>query len=253
MADMVFSPTFSDLETEREVVLEEIAMVEDTPQELVHDLLAEAIFGGDPLGRQIIGTRGGHLVGLARTIARYHRQMYTAGNIVLAAAGNIEHDQLLGLLERAPHQRVEPPEARTRAPAAREAAAARPALPAQGHRAVPRLRRRAGISRTDRRRFAASILDAILGGSASSRLFQEIREKRGMAYAVYSFASQYTDTRPDRRLRGHARGEPRDLPGDRAREIADIAAGNVQERELRGRRRTSRGGSCCRWSPPRTG
>src|SRR5207237_9615553 len=123
------------------------------------------------------------------------RHVHTAGNIVRAAAGNPEHDRLLELLERASHQRVEPPEARTRV--------RKPMVKApppgmrfqrkdteQYHVCVGGI----GVSRTDRRRFAASLLDAILGGSASSRLFQEIREKRGMAYAVYSFASQYTDT-----------------------------------------------------------
>ena len=90
-----------------------------------------------------------------------------------------------------------------------------------------------GISRRDERRFAASMLDAILGGSASSRLFQEIREKRGMAYSVYSFASQYSDIGPDRPLRRHARGEPRRVPRDRrCASSRDVAAGNVRPGEL---------------------
>jgi len=233
MADMVFSPTFADLETEREVVLEEIAMLEDTPQDLVHDLLSEAIFAGDPLGRHVIGNAGVISSVSKRALATYHRQMYTAGNIVLAGAGNLEHDQLLKLLERAAHQRVEPPEARTRVrkPLVKSPP---PGLrfqrkdTEQYHVCVGGL----GVSRTDRRRFAASLLDAILGGSASSRLFQEIREKRGMAYAVYSFASQYTDTG----LIGVYVGTREENLGACfeivAREIADIAAGNVHEREL---------------------
>ena len=92
-----------------------------------------------------------------------------------------------------------------------------------------------GISRSDRRRFAASLLDSILGGSASSRLFQEIREKRGMAYSVYSFASQYTDTGLDRRLRRDARGEPAACIEICAEQIADIAAGNLRARRARAR------------------
>ena len=87
-----------------------------------------------------------------------------------------------------------------------------------------------GIARSDKRRFAASLLDGILGGSASSRLFQEIREKRGMAYAVYSFASQYTRHRPGRDLHRHARGQPRGLPRDRER----------ADRRHRGRQRSAR-------------
>jgi predicted Zn-dependent peptidase len=234
MADMVFSPTFADLETEREVVLEEIAMLEDTPQDLVHDLLSEAIFAGDPLGRQIIGRADVISSVSKRALQTYHRQMYTAGNIVLAAAGNLEHDQVLKLLERAAHQRVEPPEARTRV--------RRPLVKTpppgirfqrkdteQYHVCVGGI----GVSRTDRRRFAASLLDAILGGSASSRLFQEIREKRGMAYAVYSFASQYTDTGVIGVYVGTREENLEQCFEIVAREVADIASGNVHERELK--------------------
>ena len=198
MSDMVFAPLFAELDSEREVVLEEIAMYEDTPQELVHDLIAEAVFGDHPLGRPVIGTARGDLVGLtARASRRTTARCTSPGNVVVAAAGNLEHERARRLA-RAGRAKVgagPPPQGRrVRSPLV-EAAAAGPALPAQGHRAVPRLPRRARASRaSDRRRFAASLLDAILGGSASSRLFQEIREKRGMAYAVYSFASQYTDT-----------------------------------------------------------
>jgi len=195
MADMVFSPTFADIDSEREVVLEEIAMVEDAPQDLVHDLLSEAVFSSHPLGRPVIG-RAEVISSIGkRSISAYHRRAYVAGNVVLAAAGNLEHDQLLGLLERAARQRVEPPDRRTRvrSPLVR--------VPAPGMRFQQKDTEQfhvcvgaPGIARSDRRRFAASLLDAILGGSASSRLFQEIREKRGMAYTVYSFGSQYTDS-----------------------------------------------------------
>src|SRR6266404_8404850 len=195
MTDMVFAPAFAELDQEREVVLEEIAMYEDAPQELVHDLFSEAVFGTHALGRPVIGTAEVISTVSRRAIAAYHRSMYTGGNIVVSAAGNITHDRFVSLLERS--------ERRSGAPG----------------RSGPRVRRHLvqtpppgvrfqrkdteqyhvclgapGIPRSDRRRFAASLLDSILGGSASSRLFQEIREKRGMAYAVYSFASQYTDT-----------------------------------------------------------
>ena len=160
--------------------------------------------------------------------------MYTAGNIVLAAAGNLEHDRVLDLLERAAHQRVQPPEARTRVrkPLVKTPP---PGLrfqrkdTEQYHVCVGGI----GVSRTDRRRFAASLLDAILGGSASSRLFQEIREKRGMAYAVYSFASQYADTGLIGVYVGTREENLDECFEIVAREIADIAAGNVHERELR--------------------
>ena len=219
MGDMVFSPLFAELETEREVVLEEIAMYEDTPQELVHDLIAEAVFGSHPLGRPVIGTAEVISSVSRRSIQGYHRAMYVPANIVVAAAGNLEHERLVELVQR----RSSGASSRRRGSCASgrrscAGAEAGPALPAQGHRAVPRLPRRARASRrSDRRRFAAAILDAILGGSASSRLFQEIREKRGMAYAVYSFVSRVRRHRPDRRLRRHARGQPRRRARDRGR------------------------------------
>src|SRR4051794_40807579 len=100
MADMVFAPRFSDVDSEREVILEEIAMVDDTPQDVVHDLLAEAVFGDHPLGRPVIG-RAEVISGITEpAIAAYHQSAYVAGNIVLSAAGNFDHDRVLELLER---------------------------------------------------------------------------------------------------------------------------------------------------------
>jgi predicted Zn-dependent peptidase len=233
MGDMVFAPSFSELDAEREVVLEEIAMYEDAPQELVHDLIADAVFAEHPLGRPVIGTAD-VISSIPRdAIARYHGEMYVPGNIVVAAAGNIEHEQVVELVERALEQR--------RASAA-ERRNVRPPL-VQAPPPQLRFQRKEteqyhvclaapGISRSDRRRFAASLLDAILGGSASSRLFQEIREKRGMAYAVYSFASQYTDTGQIGIYLGTREDNLADALGIAAEQIADVAAGNLPEAEL---------------------
>ncbi len=233
MADMVFSPAFADIDSEREVVLEEIAMVEDAPQDLVHDLLSSAVFADHPLGRPVIG-RAEVISSISRrSIAAYHRRAYVAGNVVLAAAGNLQHKQLLRLLERAARQRVEPPARRTRVRSAlvRE--------PGPGIRFLEKDTEQfhvcvgaPGISRSDRRRFAASLLDAILGGSASSRLFQEIREKRGMAYTVYSFGSQYTDTGLVGVYVGTREENLEACLTIVAEQIGDIAAGNLREREL---------------------
>ena len=106
MTDMVFAPAFADLDQEREVVLEEIAMYEDTPQELVHDLIGQAVFGSHALGRPVIGTAEVISSVSKRTIQAYHRARYTPGNIVVAAAGAIDHEQLVGLVERAVEQRA---------------------------------------------------------------------------------------------------------------------------------------------------
>src|SRR5205823_5633899 len=232
MTDMAFAPAFTDLDSERAVVLEEIAMYEDTPQELVHDLFSEAVFGHHALGRPVIGTADVISSVTKRVLSSYHRQMYAGGNVVIAAAGNVEHDKFLRMLQRAQSQQRPPAGGpRVRRPLVK--------APPPGFRFAKKDTEQyhvcigaPGISRSDRRRFAASLLDAILGGSASSRLFQELREKRGMAYAVYSFASQYTDTGLVGVYLGTREENLAACLEIVAAEIADIAAGNLREREL---------------------
>ena len=145
MGDMVFAPSFADLDSEREVVLEEIAMYEDAPQDLVHDLIAEAVFGDHPLGRPVIGTAD-VISSIPRdAIARYHDSMYVPANIVVAAAGNIEHEHVVELVERALERRQRGRRVTAeRQAAARATAATAAAVPAKGHRAVPRVPRCAG-------------------------------------------------------------------------------------------------------------
>jgi predicted Zn-dependent peptidase len=234
MTDMIFAPTLADLDAEREVVLEEIAMVEDSPQDLVHDLSSQAIFGSHPLGRPVIGRADVVSTVTRRALLAFHRSRYVAGNLVVAAAGHVDHDRLVELCARMARKKAAPP---ARPPRARPVLIAPPAPSLvfqqkdteQYHVCVGA----PGISRSDPRRFTVSILDGILGGSASSRLFQEVREKRGLAYSVFTFASAYADT-----------GELGVYVGTReenlascveivAREIADIAQGGVGGAELR--------------------
>jgi predicted Zn-dependent peptidase len=197
MADMVFRPALVELDSEREVILEEIAMYEDEPQEKVFDLFGQATFGSDPLGRAIIG-RADVISGTPRDqIAAFHAERYRPENVVIAAAGAIEHDEFVSLCaERVPGQRS----AVVRASSANGDA---PAVASVAGRA--RFERKdteqfhvclgaLGLSRHDDRRFALRLLDSIFGGTSSSRLFQEIREERGLAYSVYSFTSAYHDT-----------------------------------------------------------
>ena len=192
LTDMLQRPTLADLDQEREVVLEEIAMYEDDPQDQIHDLASVAVFPDQALGRPVIGTA--QVIGSvpAEGVRTYHKGHYTAPNIVVAAAGNITHervaelaDELLGDLPREPGAGVYE--------------AARPGSPTlvvkekateQYHLCLGG----PGLSRNDPRRHAQSVLDAVLGGSMSSRLFQEIREKRGLAYSVGSYAVGYADT-----------------------------------------------------------
>lgn len=180
-------------------------MYEDEPSDKVHDVLARAVFGdGHPLGRPIIGTAD--VVGNVPVpeIAAYHRERYVGGNLVVAAAGSIDHDRLVALVEGA--FTPEPGDPREFEPAP-EAIEPRVCFhrkeTEQYHVAVGGR----GIRRADERRFALRVLDTILGGSSSSRLFQEVREKRGLAYSVFSYSSQFLDagqvsvyvgTRPDR-------------------------------------------------------
>ncbi len=194
IADMVFRPSLQDIDAEREVILEEIAMYEDDPQEKVFDMLGEAVFGDDPLGRAIIG-RASVISGTPiADIARFHRGRYQPANIVIAAAGAIDHDSVVQLAaERVGATANGAPVPATPVP---------PALPAAAQRRFERKDTEQyhvclgaiGLSRHDDRRFALRVLDTILGGTSSSRLFQEVRERRGLAYAVYSFTSAFADT-----------------------------------------------------------
>jgi predicted Zn-dependent peptidase len=192
MADMVFRPALRDIDSERAVILEEIAMYEDDPQEKVFDLLGEAVFGHHPLGRAIIGRASVIADTPADEIARFHAERYQPANIVIAAAGAIEHEPFVELAARAIT-------ARTNGKVPHATPAPKPGM------ARRRFERKdteqyhvclggPGLARYDDRRFALRVLDNVFGGTSSSRLFQEIRERRGLAYAVYSFTSAYQDT-----------------------------------------------------------
>jgi predicted Zn-dependent peptidase len=193
MADMVWRPAFRDVDPEREVVLEEIAMYEDDPQDTVFDVLGEAVFGGHPLGRPIIGRAPVIRDTPVDRIAAFHASRYVPGSVVIAAAGSVDHDQIVELAQRTLGERSragDPPlvEGAPRDP--------RPSVrfqrkdTEQCHVTLGAV----GLARSDERRFAARVLDAIFGGLSSSRLFQSVREERGLAYSVYSFSGQYADT-----------------------------------------------------------
>jgi len=190
LAEMLLAPTYPEVDSEREVVLEEIAMYEDEPQDRVHDILAEAVFGEHPLGRRVLGDAEVISSVPVPEIEAYRSAHYTGANIVVGAAGNVEHERIAALAQRL----VRPPAA---------AASDRTAVATDD---MARLRfyekdteqyhicfGAPGIARADERRYALAVLDSIFGGSSSSRLFREVREKRGLAYAVGSYNEQYTD------------------------------------------------------------
>jgi predicted Zn-dependent peptidase len=231
MADMVIRPAFVDVDSEREVVLEEIAMVEDAPNDLVHDIASAAVFGSHPLGRPVIGNAEVISSVSRRALASYHRRAYQPERIVLAAAGNIRHDELVTMLRERRNGAEPGPGLSARKP-----------VRGNGKPGVSFQRKDTeqyhvclsapGISRTDERRFAGSLMDAIVGGSASSRLFQEIREKRGMAYSVYSYASQYADSGQLGVYVGTREDNVAECLEIAVAELSDIAAGNVRPDEL---------------------
>ncbi len=193
MSEMLLAPSLpaDEIDPEREVVLEEIAMYEDEPQDRVHDVLAEAVYGAHPLGRRVLG-EAKVIAGVPRDeIAAYHSGRYTAPNIVVGAAGHLDHAEIVELARR----HLSP-----------AAGSANSANGSGGLDPTPRFSFYEkdteqyhicfgghGIQRSDDRRFALGVLDVIFGASSSSRLFREIREKRGLAYAVGSYTEQYVD------------------------------------------------------------
>jgi predicted Zn-dependent peptidase len=227
MADMIWRPAFRDVDPERQVVLEEIAMYEDDPQDIVFDVLGRAVYGEHPLGRPIIGRAPVIRDTPVDQIAAFHARRYVPSSIVVSAAGSVDHDAIVELAARTLEER-------------RGLDAAPPLVPAPGEaRSTLQFQRKdteqvhvclgaLGLPRHDERRFALRVLDNILGGSTSSRLFQEVREERGLAYAVFSYSSQYVDsgtigiyvgTRPDNV------GEAVEVIGGELRRLQEQAVG----------------------------
>ena len=190
LSEMLLEPTYPEIDSERHVVLEEIAMYEDEPSDRVHDVLDEAVFGDHPLGRRVLGTAEVISSIPVPDISEYHHSRYTADNVVVAAAGNVDHDAIVELAskyvtakaEGSGPQQLEPPHCESRFGFMRKDTE-------QYHVCLGG----PGIGRGDDRRFALTILDTVFGGSTSSRLFREVREKRGLAYAVGSYTQQYVD------------------------------------------------------------
>jgi predicted Zn-dependent peptidase len=191
MCDMAARPRFEAeaLESEREVVLEEIAMIEDDPSDLVHDLAARCVFGEHELGRPVIGTAATVRALTNGDVRGFHANRYGAANVVVAAAGNVGHGDLHALVAE-----------RLQLGAAERALRSTPTVVGGRQLFLARDTEQyhvclsaPGLPRDDERRFALALLDHVLGGAASSRLVQEIREQRGMAYSVYSYTASYDD------------------------------------------------------------
>ncbi|MDJ0815543.1 MAG: pitrilysin family protein [Desulfobacterales bacterium] len=180
-----------EVDKERPVILQEIGMVEDSPDELIHMLSGRNFWGENPLGRSILGTPENVARFDAQTIENFFHRLYQPDRIVISAAGNLDHDRLVEMIE---------PVFETIKPSNGFPRRITPGICSVvdlNHRALEQMHiclSARGLSITDPRRYAGSLLNTILGGNMSSRLFQEIRERRGLAYAVYSFISSHVDT-----------------------------------------------------------
>ncbi|MGF1430747.1 M16 family metallopeptidase [Kitasatospora sp. LaBMicrA B282] len=186
-----------DVEAERGVILEEMAMAEDDPGDVVHDQFAKVIYGDAPLGRPILGTQETVKALTREQIAGFFKRRYKPEQLVVAAAGNLDHRAVVRQVEKAFAPLLAKSEAlpaeprrgeRTLRTAGRLSVLNRPTEQAHLVLGVP------GLPRHDERRWALGVLNAALGGGMSSRLFQEVREKRGLAYSVYSYSSSYADS-----------------------------------------------------------
>ncbi|MBA2529707.1 MAG: insulinase family protein [Euzebyales bacterium] len=196
LGDMLTSSVVrsADVDAERDVVLEEIRMHYDTPDDLVHSVFNQAWFGGHPLGREVLGDEHTMAAMTREQVNRYYRRAYVPGNAVVAVAGNVEHDEVVARVVDAVGDWLGPtqPTVRRRPPRAPTAPGTvlRPRPTEQTHLVLGG----PGIARADERRYAAGVLNQALGGGMASRLFQEVRERRGLVYTVYSYNGMHADT-----------------------------------------------------------
>jgi predicted Zn-dependent peptidase len=233
LSDILWSPGLreDDIESERQVILEEIRMRDDTPDDLVHDLFSSAMFPGHPIGREVIGSPETINAMSRADIAGFHAEHYHPSNVVVAVAGNIDHDEVVELVDRASvgvegrrpfrsHHDGSPGPVPV-------AVLERPTEQAHVVLGMRSLRR------DDPDRYALTVLNQVFGGGMSSRLFQDVREQRGLAYSVFSYRAAFEETGA---LAIYAGTSPERVPellevvdGQLARLVAD---GGVSGREL---------------------
>lgn len=226
-----------DVDAERGVILEEIAMRDDDPSDLVHDEFMLGMFGSTDLGRSILGTHE-TIEGISReAIASFYTQRYRPEAMVVAAAGAVDHDTVVALVSQAFASAGMLGDGDLRPLPARRGG---PAVPTDsGLRLVPRPTEQAhlvlgvpGVSRSDDRRYALGILATALGGGMSSRLFQEIRERRGLAYSVYAFSSGFAETGIFGAYAGCLPGKVDQVVGLTVAGLDDVARNGITAEEL---------------------
>ena len=231
LSEIMWAPAFrpEEIEAERQVILEEINMHEDEPSDLVHELLHEALYPGHPLGREVLGERSTITAMTREQIDGYFTTRYKPPSIVVAASGNLDHDNVVAGIER----RFT---GRTGTAPARERPALAPVRPLiVQHRTTEQAHLVVGMRSLDRHdedRFTLSVLNQILGGGMSSRLFQEIREKRGLVYSVFSYRAAYLESGALAVYAGTAPGRAQEVLGLIDDELDKLASGPVTDREL---------------------
>ena len=232
LADLICNPLFAEDEIEREkkVILEEIKMVEDTPDDLVHEMFAEGFWANHPLGRPILGTPAS-VSGLDQaTLRQYFSQTYVAENFVVVAVGNLEHEQVRDLFERALEKAPRTgPAAEQSAPQVVPVIQVRKKDLEQSHIVFGT----EALPQHHPERYAGYALNTTLGGSMSSRLFQNVREKRGLAYSVFSGLSAYQDAGALSIYAGCANDAVAELIDVVVAEIRQMKAGGLDPIELR--------------------
>jgi predicted Zn-dependent peptidase len=236
MADMLQNSIIAakDLEAERQVILEEINMRDDDPGDLIHDVFAETLWKDHPLGRPVLGTRE-TIAGMRRDqVKRFYDRLYVPHHFVIAAAGNLDHDALCRLFEGQMDtgRRVSGTSRKLRiggdAPKPYRASEVQHRATEQAHISMGTN----GYSRRDPERFAFGVVNSILGGGMSSRLFQEIREKRGMAYSVYSYHTMYTEAGMFSIYAGTTPTNAREVVRIARGQMEDLASGGLTDDEL---------------------
>jgi predicted Zn-dependent peptidase len=199
LGDMITSSTLhpEDVEAERDVILDEIAMHDDDPDDVVHNLFAAQAWGDSPLGRPIAGTVRSIQALTRAQVNRFYKRHYRPENIVIAAAGNVDHAALVRQVKKAFARNdwlagtAEPLQPRHGARKRVQHGEMHATRPFEQVNVVLGME---GLVRDDQRRFALGVLNTALGGGTSSRLFQEVREHRGLAYSVFSFSSHHADS-----------------------------------------------------------
>lgn len=239
LTDMFANSTITahDLAAESQVILEEIHMHEDSPEDVVHDVFTETLWPGHPLGRPILGTEDRIRSATRGSVRSFYRRHYVPGNLVVAVAGNVKHEDVVRMLrDRMAIGRELGPRSRS---AWNLRAAARPPRPSGANTVKKKKAEQAhillgtnGLARTDPDRFAFWVVNSALGGGMSSRLFQEIREKRGLAYTAYSYHGQYTEAGVFSAYAATTPSKTAEVIALMRRELEDVRDGGLTEGEF---------------------